>query len=141
MSVNIANSAVLCALPSLGDTSVFGEFVLLGVMPRGHHPGTLETQIGPRAVIRSHTVIHDVCQRLISWEGQVPAPIAGQAVERCVQLGALSCYDARRKMVQFRNFIVQRYEKVDAAISVDMVNRRLKDSERFRDEVVADVRG
>ena len=35
-----------------------GEYVVLGVPPRGHAPGDLETRIGERAVIRSHTVIY-----------------------------------------------------------------------------------
>jgi acetyltransferase-like isoleucine patch superfamily enzyme len=39
-------------------TATLGEFVVLGVPPRGHAPGTLETRIGERAVIRSHTVIY-----------------------------------------------------------------------------------
>ena len=86
-------------------------------------------------------IVIDVCQRLISLEGQVPAATGAQAVERCVQLGALSRHDAYRKMVQFRNFIVHRYEELEAAILIDMVNRRLPDFERFRDEVLDYVRG
>ena len=35
-----------------------GEFVVIGVPPRGAEPGDLETKIGRRAVIRSHTVIY-----------------------------------------------------------------------------------
>lgn len=39
-------------------TATLGEFVILGVPPRGCAPGALETTIGRRAVIRSHTVIY-----------------------------------------------------------------------------------
>lgn len=35
-----------------------GEYVIVGVPPRGKEPGELETRIGPNAVIRSHTVIY-----------------------------------------------------------------------------------
>lgn len=35
-----------------------GEYVVIGVPPRGREPGDLETYIGPNAVIRSHTVIY-----------------------------------------------------------------------------------
>jgi len=35
-----------------------GEFVVIGVPPRGAKPGELKTVIGPGAVIRSHTVIY-----------------------------------------------------------------------------------
>jgi uncharacterized protein YutE (UPF0331/DUF86 family) len=80
-------------------------------------------------------IVIDICQRLIALAGQTPAPTSGDAVERCIQLGALSNYDAYRKMVQFRNFVVHRYERVDVAILVDMVNHRLVDFARFRAEV------
>jgi uncharacterized protein YutE (UPF0331/DUF86 family) len=43
-------------------------------------------------------------------------------------------------MVQFRNLIVHRYEQVDNAVLVDMVNRRLPDFEQFRKEVLAYLR-
>ena len=42
----------------LGADAQIGEYVVLGVPPRGHAPGELETRIGARAVIRSHTVIY-----------------------------------------------------------------------------------
>jgi len=35
-----------------------GEFVVVGVPARGQPPGSLETSIGRRAIIRSHTVIY-----------------------------------------------------------------------------------
>jgi acetyltransferase-like isoleucine patch superfamily enzyme len=35
-----------------------GDFVVIGVPPRGAEPGELETRIGPNSVIRSHTVIY-----------------------------------------------------------------------------------
>ena len=42
----------------LGADSTISEFVILGVPPQGHEPGELETRIGARARIRSHTVIY-----------------------------------------------------------------------------------
>jgi acetyltransferase-like isoleucine patch superfamily enzyme len=42
----------------LGADSQIGEYVLLGVLPRGYEPGSLETRIGYRAIIRSHAVIY-----------------------------------------------------------------------------------
>ena len=84
-------------------------------------------------------IVIDVCQRLLSLTGQSPATTGRDAVERCVQIGILSDYEAYGKMVQFRNFIVHRYERVDVAILVDMVNRRLPDFDRFRDEVLVYV--
>ncbi len=40
-----------------GD-GVLGDFVIVGVPPRGVEPGELETRIGSNAIIRSHTVIY-----------------------------------------------------------------------------------
>jgi len=39
-------------------TLTVGEFVVIGVPPRGREPGALATRIGARAIIRSHTVIY-----------------------------------------------------------------------------------
>ncbi|MEW6717740.1 MAG: acyltransferase [Chloroflexota bacterium] len=42
----------------LGEGAEIGDFVILGHPPRGYEPGELRTDIGARAVIRSHTVIY-----------------------------------------------------------------------------------
>ena len=42
----------------LGPGAQIGEFVILGLPPRGRAPGDLETRIGAGAVIRSHTIIY-----------------------------------------------------------------------------------
>ena len=81
-------------------------------------------------------IVIDVCQRLISLAGKTPAPSGADAVERCVELGALSGYEPYGRMVQFRNFIVQRYEKVESSYLVTMVNEHLRDFEQFRREVM-----
>jgi uncharacterized protein YutE (UPF0331/DUF86 family) len=72
---------------------------------------------------------------------QPPGHTSFEAIQHCIQLGALDPQDAAvyRKMVQFRNFIVHRYEKVEMSILVEMVNRRLPDFERFHDQVLAYV--
>jgi uncharacterized protein YutE (UPF0331/DUF86 family) len=80
-------------------------------------------------------IVVDVCQRLIAVAGQSPAATAGDAVLRCVDLGVFPSAEPYRRMVQFRNFVVHRYERVDSAILADIVNNRLGDFERFRDEV------
>lgn len=79
----------------------------------------------------------DVCQRLISLAGQIPAATGVDAVERCIGMGVLSNDETYRQMVRFRNFIVHRYERIDAAILAEVVNHRLDDFERFRAEVLA----
>ncbi len=85
-------------------------------------------------------IVIDICQRLLTLQGQTPAPTSRDAVERCIQLRVPSDDTAYRKMVQFRNFVVHRYEQVDIDILVDMVNHRLPDFERFRSEVLTFAR-
>jgi uncharacterized protein YutE (UPF0331/DUF86 family) len=84
-------------------------------------------------------VMIDVCQRLIALAGLTPTATAREAVERCVQLGALSQDETYHRMVQFRNFIVHHYDHVDTSILVEIVNQHLSDIERFRDEILAYV--
>ena len=78
----------------------------------------------------------DVCQRIICLARQTPAATGREAVERCVQLGALSESQAYQKMVQFRNFVVHRYEKVKVEVLAEIVRDHLGDLEMFRDEVL-----
>ncbi len=128
------NGVIFQKLQSLDE--ILTELRSLGTVRIAELEGDWRTR---RAIERDLQVmveiVIDVCQRLIALAGQTPAPTSGDAVERCIQLGALSDYDAYRKMVQFRNFVVHRYERVDVAILVDMVNHRLADFERFRAEV------
>ena len=81
-------------------------------------------------------IVIDVCQRVLAFAGQSPATTSVEAVQRCVNLGVLSSMEPYRRMVQFRNFIVHRYEHIDVAILVDIVNNRLRDFEMFRKEIL-----
>lgn len=85
-------------------------------------------------------IVIDVCQRLLSKNGQTPATTGRDALERAIGSGFISQRDAYYKMVQFRNFVVHRYERVDNAILTGMVNDRLIDFEQFRDDVMDYVR-
>ena len=85
-------------------------------------------------------IVIDVCQRILSLSCQTPATTGRDAVDRVIQMGILGRHDAYSKMVQFRNFLAHRYERVDNEILVDMVNRRLVDFECFRNEILAYVR-
>lgn len=42
----------------IGKNCQIGDYVIIGVPPRGEKPGSLETQIGDNTIIRSHTVIY-----------------------------------------------------------------------------------
>ena len=97
-----------------------------------------------RAVERSLQIlveiVIDICQRMLSLESQAPAATGRDALDRVIQMGILGRHDAYLKMVQFRNFLVHRYERVDNEILLDIVNRRLVDFERFRNEILTYIR-
>lgn len=97
-----------------------------------------------RAVERSLQIlveiVIDICQRILSLERQAPAATGRDALDRVIQMGILGRHDAYLKMVQFRNFLVHRYERVDNEILLDIVNRRLVDFERFRNEILTYIR-
>ena len=129
------NGVILSRLQSLDSTLL--ELRSLGKVSVAELEADWRTR---RAVERDLQVlveiVIDVCQRLISITGQTPATSGSEAVKRCIQMGILTDFEPYRKMVQFRNFIVHRYEQVDTAVLADMVNRRLPDFERFRLEVI-----
>ncbi len=84
-------------------------------------------------------IVIDICQRLIAVSGQAPATSGRDAIQRCQQLGVLTAVAPYEQMVQLRNIIVHRYDYVDAAILVNIVNNHLPDLQQFRDEVLANV--
>lgn len=71
-------------------------------------------------------VLIDVCQRLISLSGQTPVENVSDAIDRAVQMGALSSKDPYRQMVQFRNLFVHHDDRVDTSVLVSIVNHRLE---------------
>jgi len=85
-------------------------------------------------------IVIDICQRIISLNNQTPAVTSTDAIKRCIQLGVLSNQEAYLKMVQFRNFIVHRYERIDTIILANMVNRYLTDFDLFKTEVLTYAR-
>ena len=133
------NGVIIHKLEALDD--VLGELRSLGEVSLQNLKDDWRTK---RAVERDFQVlveiVVDICQRLLSISGQTPATTGGEAIQRCIRLGVLSEYAAYRKMVQFRNFVVHRYERVDDEILVGMLNHHLSDFEYFRAEILAYVR-
>lgn len=115
---------------------VLGELQSLGQVSETELRGDWRTR---RAIERDlqvlAEVVIDICQRVIALAEQAPAPTSADAIERCIGLGALASSEPYRTIVQFRNFIVHRYEHVDVAILVDIVNNRLRDFDSFRREI------
>lgn len=130
------NGIILQKLQSLDET--ISELRSLGPVSAGELLQDWRTR---RAVERDLQVlvevVIDICQRVIALSGQTPATTGGDAVERCIAMGVIANREPYRQMVRFRNFIVHRYERVDAEILAEMVNRRLEDFAQFRQEVLA----
>jgi len=136
----LVNGVVLQKLQQLEE--VLGELRSLGEVSAA----ALETDWKTRRAIERDLqilveVVIDVCQRLLSLAGQTPAAAGADAVERCVALGVLASAEPYRRMGQVRDFVVHRYDRVDTEILVEIVNRRLGEFDRFRQEVLAYVRG
>lgn len=130
------NGVIFQKLQTLDETLI--ELRSLGQLSVAHLTGDWRTR---RAIERDLQVlveiVIDICQRLISLAGQTPAATGVDAIERCIQLGALADDEAYRRMVRFRNYIVHRYERVDVTILVNVVNNHLRDFDQFRAEVLA----
>ncbi len=77
----------------------------------------------------------DVAQRLLAIEGRQPAPTAFDALSGIEALGAIASAERYRPMIQFRNFLVHRYERVDTGVLIGIVKTHLDDFKAFRDEV------
>lgn len=82
-------------------------------------------------------VVVDVAQRILALEGQPPAPTSFDALTALVSLGIISDAGKYRTMIQFRNFVVHRYERVDTGILIDILNRHLDDLTAFQSEITA----
>lgn len=80
-------------------------------------------------------IVVDVAQRILSLEGRPPAPTAFDALNGLEALGVIASAERYRAMVQFRNFVVHRYERVDSGVLIDILNKHLGDLTAFRDEV------
>jgi uncharacterized protein YutE (UPF0331/DUF86 family) len=84
-------------------------------------------------------VVIDVAQRILSLEGRQPAPAAFDALNSLEAMGIIASAERYRSMIQFRNFVVHRYERVDSAVLVDIISRHLDDLTAFRNEVTGVV--
>ena len=134
----MTNGVVLRKLALLDE--VLGELRSLGTPDAGELARDWRTR---RAVERDLQilveVVIDVCQRLIALAGHAPATSGAEAIRRCVQMGVLGSEEPYRRMVQFRNFVVHRYEAVRPEVLAEILEGHLEDFTRFREEVLAYV--
>ncbi len=137
-NAHMVNGVIAQKLQAL-DT-VLAELRTLGVVSAKTLPSDWQQQ---RAIERNLQllveVVIDVCQRLVAVIGQSPATSGADAIERCIQMGALTPDENYTRTVRLRNFLVHRYEHIDPDILANMVNRHLGDFEKFRNEILAYV--
>ncbi len=90
-----------------------------------------------RALQVSVEIMIDVAERIIALEGAGPVATAVEAIEALIQLKVLESSAPYVDMVRFRNMVVHQYEEIDSAVLFDLVNNRLGDFRKFRDEIDA----
>ncbi|VAW31669.1 6-phosphofructokinase [hydrothermal vent metagenome] len=133
------NGVIAAKLQSFEE--VLNELRSLGEIDVAQLQNDWRTQ---RAVERNLQVLVeiaiDLCQRFIALLSQSPATTGTDAIERCIQLNILTDKPDYRQMVRFRNFIVHRYDRIDPAVLVDVVNNQLPVFEQFRDEILTYVK-
>jgi uncharacterized protein YutE (UPF0331/DUF86 family) len=124
------NDVIIRKLETLDIT--LGELYSLGKVTIDQLENDWRTR---RAVERNLQVlveiVIDICQRFLSISGQTPGTTGSEAIQRCIDFGVLSDFEAYRSMAQFRNYFVHRYERIDVEILVGMINRHLGDFDRF----------
>lgn len=77
----------------------------------------------------------DIANRIISLLDHPPAPTSFRSLEILQDKGAIEDATSYRKMIQFRNFIVHRYESIDNEILLDILQNHLDDFDRFMLEI------
>lgn len=77
----------------------------------------------------------DIAHRILSLEGRPPAATAFDAFAGLEALGEIQSAARYRKMIQFRNFVVHRYERIATEMLLDILRNHLDDLTYFRREI------
>ena len=78
----------------------------------------------------------DIANRIIALLKHPPAPTSFRSLEILQDKGFITDALSYRKMIQFRNFIVHRYESIDDGILLDILQNHLNDFDRFVEEII-----
>lgn len=81
-------------------------------------------------------IMIDVANRIIALNGWGPTTSSADAIRLLSLKKILSSDQPYLKMIQFRNFIVHGYDKVDLTVVYAIVTRNLPDVRRFKDEII-----
>lgn len=88
-----------------------------------------------RALQVAAEIIIDVAERIIALEHAGPVSSAVHAIEKLSDLGVISNAETYSSIVRFRNLIVHEYDEIDPRILYNIINTRLEDFRKFRDEI------
>ena len=77
----------------------------------------------------------DIAERIISLENLSPATTSYSAFKKLEEINIIKDADKYKKMVQFRNFIVHRYESINNEELVYICNHQLDDFWDFIREI------
>lgn len=80
-------------------------------------------------------ILIDIAERILALEKAGPAATAAEAMEKLATLGIIQSSEPYRSMVGLRNLIVHQYEIIDPEILYTLLNTKLDDFTRFRDEL------
>jgi uncharacterized protein YutE (UPF0331/DUF86 family) len=88
-----------------------------------------------RALQLSVESMIDVAERILAIRRLPPDDTAAQSLKRLQEIGILKNADRYAEMVRFRNFIVHRYEQIDAEIVYSLAKSKLDRFRDFTDEI------
>jgi uncharacterized protein YutE (UPF0331/DUF86 family) len=96
---------------------------------------SLLQKVTERALQVSIEVMIDISERILALNKLTPANTSVENMLKLKGLGVIQSADDYTDMIRFRNFIVHRYEKVDAGIVYSILKNKLNLFEKFINEV------
>jgi uncharacterized protein YutE (UPF0331/DUF86 family) len=88
-----------------------------------------------RALQISIEVMIDISERILALNKLTPANTSVENIQKLEKLGVIQSANDYADMIRFRNFIVHRYEKVDAEIVYSIIKNKLNLFDKFVKEI------
>jgi uncharacterized protein YutE (UPF0331/DUF86 family) len=88
-----------------------------------------------RALQISIEVMIDISERILALNKLTPANTSVENIQKLEKLGVIQSANDYADMIRFRNFIVHRYEKVEAEIVYSIIKNKLNLFEKFVKEI------
>ena len=88
-----------------------------------------------RALQISIEVMIDISERILALNKLTPEDTSVENMQKLEKLGVIQSANDYADMIRFRNFIVHRYEKVDAEIVYSIIKNKLNLFDKFVEEI------